>query len=136
MPPVFHYYNVQPIGTITATGLCHYVAAAGLNTTRSAIVCPCCYDHQLGKDTVRQPSPVITDLMGQLKIQCNSCKNITTVQQYDHHRKSRCRLYFDSPQLSVHDILEKSPTTPTIPVEKRVAEIKCLIRRLMLKVGS
>ena len=96
---------------------------------RGELECPCCYDHQLGKDTVRQPSPVITDLMGQLKIQCNSCKNITTVQQYDHHRKSRCRLYFDSPQLSVHDILEKSPTTPTIPVEKRVAE--SLIRRLM-----
>ena len=31
--------------------------------------------------------------------------------------------------MSVHDILEKSPTTPTIPVEKRVAE--SLIRRLM-----
>ena len=27
---------------------------------RGELECPCCYDHQLGKDTVRQPSPVIT----------------------------------------------------------------------------
>lgn len=57
---------------------------------RGELECPCCYDHQLGKDTVRQPSPVIIDLMSQLKLQCDSCKN-TTVEQYNNHRKS---LYF------------------------------------------
>ena len=58
---------------------------------RGELESPCCYDHQLGKDTVRQPSPVIIDLMSQLKLQCDSCKNTTTVEQYNNHRKS---LYF------------------------------------------
>ena len=100
--------ELQCNSLVCAACCCSWIKHSG------ELECPCCYDHQLSKETVRRPSPVIIDLMGQLRLQCDSCKNMTTIEQYSNHKKSHCRLYFNPPQMSVHDILEKSPTTPTI----------------------
>lgn len=96
---------------------------------KGGVECPCCHSHQLGTDTVKCPSPVVTELIGGMRVQCTNCAQTTTAAQYAAHKSSHCRHYSSPLQLSVRDILEKSPSTPTLPVEKRVAEN--LIRRLM-----
>ena len=111
---------------VCATCCCNWIKYKG------EVECPCCYDHHLGNDTVKRPSPVVTDLMGGLRIQCSICNKTTTAEQYTQHKTSQCQQYFNSPSpspVSVGEILQKSPSTPILPVEKRVAE--SLIRRLM-----
>ena len=94
--------------------------------------CPCCYDHQLDADSLRQPSAVLTNVLASLKLKCGVCNNTITAQQYLAHKSSNCQSHFDvaSPsRVTAMSILLKSTTTPTHPVERQVAEN--LVRRLM-----
>ena len=92
---------------------------------RGELECPCCYDHQLGKDTVRQPSPVITDLMGQLKIQC---------KLQEHNNSSHRQAVADSLwlTLSVHDTWEESNHTHSLNAVTR----RCTVLWLACSVDT
>ena len=113
----------QPV-ELACNSLIHVCATCCCEWIRhnQSVECPCCKDHILSTDTVKRPSPVVTELIGGRRVQCSNCAQTTTVTRYAAHKSSQCRHYSSPLPLSVSDILEKSTETPILPVEKRVAE--------------
>ena len=93
---------------------------------------PCCHDHQLNEEGLRRPSTVVTDVLAGLQLRCDICNHIIVARHYQAHRTSNCQRYLHvtSPlRVTARDILEKTTTTPTHPVERQVAEnlVRCLM---------
>ena len=112
---------------VCASCLCKWVGASGGRS------CPCCYQHDLDELSVTLPSPVVNDLLRDLKMQCRECGHTTTAGQLSQHKASLCQDHFEntsSPShLSVKDILDRPTTAPSLPVERQVAAH--LVRRLL-----
>ena len=79
-----------------------------------------------------RPSPVVHSVLGNLRLQCNKCRHVTTAQEYRQHKESRCeghQVPVSPSRISARDILQCPTTAPVLPVEKRVAEH--LVRRML-----
>ena len=111
---------------VCANCCCRWIHLSG------GLACPCCYEHQLDSLTVGLPSGVVYNLLGDIKLVCKACRQMTTAAQYGLHKESQCKGHYEisSPsRISAREILSRPVTAPTQPVEKKVAEN--LVRRLM-----
>ena len=94
--------------------------------------CPGCYTHDLDDVSISLPSAVVYELLGALKLVCQTCQQKTTAAQFKQHKASHCKAHYEvlSPsRISAHEILARPVTARTQPVERRLAEH--LVRRLM-----
>ena len=90
--------------------------------------CPVCHQHELDKATIRVPHAAVLEVLSSLIVCCKSCKRQAKADHYDAHESSRCTKHYIT-TTSVNDILSQSSKSPTLPVEKKVAEN--LVRRLL-----
>lgn len=104
-----------------------------LNNSEEAS-CPICIDDHLNASEIQPPSSVILEILANLRVHCTTCNRQATASKFDLHLGSNCSTNFLHTTPTVEDILSQSPTTPTLPVEKKVAEI--LVRRLLAESDS
>ena len=97
--------------------------------TAEDLQCPCCSRHDL-KDfsTVRAPTPYFLKILSAVKVVCNKCGTDVSQREYHSHSCSShtCQA---SPELTVDEILQKSPDAPLTAVEE---ELQChLVKRAL-----
>ena len=102
------YTLSQPVELSCGSLICSECCCSWMRLSQR-LDCPCCYNHQLSRDTVRSPNPVILSLLDKL---------------HDQH----------DPQITVETILTTPSTTPTSQIEKRVAT--SLVKRLLKESDS
>ena len=126
--PICYSVVSQPVELGCDRLVCAHCCLEWLEASKDT-TCPVCHDHhQLDKATIKAPHTAIVEVLSSLRVRCRSCKRYTTAENYDAHQSSSCTKHFIV-TTSVDDILSQSSTSPTLPVEKKVAEN--LVRRLL-----
>ena len=107
--------------------VCYYCLCKWLEEVNT-LSCPCCHVNHLEDFTTVQPvSPIISRLIQNVQLQCNTCKVDIAVKDIQHHKCSNVTevicssLNRHTSSLSIHDILETPHTAPLTATEDKLA---------------